>query len=97
MSSSLTEDDVEGDFEGDPASKVPFDVTLGLRLEAKDYNGLWYPAKVMDIDDEKQVCYEIDMTEFRLIPISFWRKEKTYIFNEKSGFSMSDKNLGSLS
>ena len=43
----------------DPAVKaaatMPFKVSLGLRLEAKDYNGLWYPAKVMDIDDEKQV------------------------------------------
>ena len=43
----------------DPALKatatIPFKVTLGLRIEAKDYNGLWYPAKVMDIDDEKQV------------------------------------------
>ena len=34
---------------------TPFQVTLGLRLEAKDYNGLWYPAKVTDIDEEKQV------------------------------------------
>ena len=33
-------------------------VTVGLRLEAKDYNGLWYPAKVMDIDEEKQVSHK---------------------------------------
>ena len=55
---SIIENDGNGDSsqcKGGSSSTPPFHVTLGLRLEAKDFNGLWYPAKVMDIDEEKQV------------------------------------------
>ena len=52
-------------------------VTVGLRLEAKDYNGLWYPAKVMDIDEEKQVshkCYRNNTLFVFYKNVIFWPK-----------------------
>jgi len=51
------EEDCEGGGDSALKSTTPFKITLGLRLEAKDYNGLWYSAKIMDIDDEKQLAH----------------------------------------